>query len=120
MKFIACPFDPNRTSVRARGTIACSNATYSSDNKKRSKGLNLKKGDKVQLLYKNFKSKQLNKKLDYIKLGPFKIIAKILKIIYQLDLLAKIKIYLVQYIIILKPVQGNIKPLAYKIDIYRS
>ncbi len=45
------------------------------------------------LLYKNFKSRQPSKKLDYIKLGPFKIITKISKDIYKLDLPAKIKIY---------------------------
>ena len=64
-------------------------------NKKRSKGLAQKEGDKVWLLYKNFKSRQLSKKLDYIKLGLFKITAKILEVIYKLDLLAKMKIYLV-------------------------
>ena len=40
-------------------------------NAKRSRGLDLKKGDKVWLLYKNFKSRRLSKKLDHIKLGPF-------------------------------------------------
>ena len=55
-----------------------------------------------------------------MKLGPFKIAEKILKVIYQLDLLAKIKIYPVQHIIILEPAQRNIKPLVYKIDIYRG
>ena len=40
-------------------------------NAKRSKGLDLKEGDKVWLLYKNFKSRQLLKKLDHVKLGPF-------------------------------------------------
>jgi len=49
----------------------------------------------VWLLYKNFKLRQLSKKLDYIKIGPFKIIVKILEVIYRLNLLAKIKIYLV-------------------------
>jgi hypothetical protein len=43
-------------------------------NAKRSRGLDLKEGDKVWLLYKNFKSRRLSKKLDYIRLGPFKII----------------------------------------------
>jgi len=62
-------------------------------NLKRFKGLNLKEGDKVWLLYKNFKSRQLSKKLDYIKIGPFKITAKILEIIYRLNLLAKMKIH---------------------------
>ena len=64
-------------------------------NKKRSRGLDLKEGDKVWLLYKNFKSWQLSKKLDYVKLGPFKILIKILEVTYKLDLLDKIKIYLV-------------------------
>jgi len=42
-------------------------------NVKRSKGPDLKEGDKVWLLHKNFKSRWLSKKLDYIRLGPFKI-----------------------------------------------
>jgi len=49
----------------------------------------------VWLLYKNFKLRQLSKKLDYIKIGPFKIAVKILKVIYRFDLPVKIKIYLV-------------------------
>jgi len=77
-------------------------------NLKKFKGLDLKEGDKVWLLYKNFKLRRLSKKLDYIKIGLFKIVVKILEIIYKLDLLAKIKIYLVQYIIILKPVYRDL------------
>jgi len=64
-------------------------------NLKKSKGLDLKEGDKVWLLYKNFKLRQLSKKLDYVKIGLFKIIGKISEVIYRLDLPAKIKIYLV-------------------------
>jgi len=64
-------------------------------NLKKFKGLDLKEGDKVWLLYKNFKSRQLSKKLDYVKIGLFKIIKKILEVIYRLDLPVKIKIYLV-------------------------
>ena len=60
---------------------------------KRFKGLDFKEGDKVWLLYKNFKSKQLSKKLDYVKLGPFEIIKKITEITFKLNLPAKIKIY---------------------------
>ncbi len=30
------------------------------------------------------------------------------------------KIYLIQYIVMLKPTKGNIKPLLYKIYIYKS
>ena len=47
------------------------------------------------LLYKNFKSRQLSKKLDYIKLGLFKILKRVTKVIFKLDLPARIKIYLV-------------------------
>ena len=88
--------------------------------KKRSKGLNFKEGDKVQLLYKNFKSRQPSKKLDYVKLGLFRIAVKILEIMYKLDLPVKIKIYLVQYVMILKLAKGDIKPPLYKMDIYRG
>jgi len=49
----------------------------------------------VWLLYKNFKLRRLSKKLDYIKIGLFKIVAKISEVIYRLNLLAKIKIYLI-------------------------
>ena len=88
--------------------------------KKRLKGLDFKEGDKVWLLYKNFKSRWLSKKLNHIKLGPFRIAIKILEITYKLDLLAKIKIYLVQYVIMLEPAKGNIKPLLYKMDMYKG
>ena len=58
--------------------------------------------------------------MDYIKLGPFRITAKILEVMYRLDLPAKIKIYLVQYVIILKPVKGNVEPPLYEMDIYKG
>jgi len=77
-------------------------------NLKKFKGLDLKEGDKVWLLYKNFKSRQLSKKLDYIKIKLFKIVVKILEIIYRLNLLVKIKIYLVQYIIMLELVYKDL------------
>jgi len=64
-------------------------------NLKKFKGLDLKEGDKVWLLYKNFKLRQLSKKLDYIKIRLFKIAEKISEVIYRLDLPVKIKIYLV-------------------------
>jgi len=57
----------------------------------------------VWLLHKNFKLRQLSKTLDHVKIGLFKIAVKILEVIYKLDLPVKIKIYLVQYIIILEP-----------------
>jgi len=89
-------------------------------NLKKSKGLDLKEGDKVWLLYKNFKLRQLSKKLDYIKIGLFKIVVKILEVIYRLNLLVKMKIYLTQYIIILKPAYRDLVLLVYKEDTYKG
>jgi len=89
-------------------------------NLKKSEGLDLKEEDKVWLLYKNFKLRQLSKKLDYVKIGPFKIVEKILEVIYKLDLPVKIKIYLVQYIIILELVHRDLVLLVYKENIYRG
>ena len=39
---------------------------------------------------------------------------------YKLNLPTKIKIYLVQYIAILEPAYRNVKPLVYKVDIYKG
>ena len=47
-------------------------------------------------------------------MGLFKIINKVIKVLYRLDLLLKIKIYLVYYIIMLEPVYENYKLLGYK------
>ena len=47
-------------------------------------------------------------------MGLFKIINKITEVIYRLDLLLKIKIHLVYYIAILKPVYGSYKLLVYE------
>ena len=47
-------------------------------------------------------------------MGLFKIINKVMEVIYRLDLLLKIKIYLVHYITILELVQRNYKLLVYK------
>ena len=47
-------------------------------------------------------------------MGLFKIINKVIEITYRLDLLLKIKIHLIYYIAILKPVYGNYKLLIYK------
>ena len=84
------------------------------------KGPDLKKEDKVYLLTKNFKSKWLSKKLNYIKIGLFKIINKVIEVLYRLDLLLKIKIYLIYYITILELVYKNHELLIYKQDIYKG
>ena len=53
-------------------------------------------------------------------MGLFKIINKVIEVLYRLDLLLKIKIYLIHYIAILEPVHRNHKPLIYKQDIYKG
>ena len=53
-------------------------------------------------------------------MGLFKIINKVIKVTYRLDLLLKIKIYLVYYIAILELVYGNYEPLVYKQDTYKG
>ena len=53
-------------------------------------------------------------------MGPFKIINKVIEVLYRLDLLLKIKIYLVYYISILELVYGNYKLLVYKQDMYKG
>ena len=53
-------------------------------------------------------------------MGLFKIINKIIEVLYRLDLLLKIKIYLVHYIAILKPVYGNYELLVYKQNMYKG
>jgi len=58
--------------------------------------------------------------LDYVRLGPFKIKQRILLVTYKLNLLAKIKIYPIQYIAILEPAHRDIKPPVYKVDMYRG
>jgi len=58
--------------------------------------------------------------LDYIKIGLFKIVEKISKVIYRLNLPAKIKIYPVQHIIMLELVYRDLILLVYKEDIYRG
>ena len=59
-------------------------------------------------------------KLDYIKIGLFKIINKVIKVLYRLNLLLKIKIYPVYYITILELAYKNYKLLVYKQDIYKG
>ena len=53
-------------------------------------------------------------------MGPFKIINKVTEVLYRLDLLLKMKIYLVYYIAMLEPVYKNHKLLVYKQDMYKG
>ena len=47
-------------------------------------------------------------------MGLFKIINKIIEVLYRLNLLLEMEIHLIYYIAILKLVYRNYKPLVYK------
>src|SRR5436190_17020131 len=66
-----------------------------STNKKRVKEHSYKKGDKVYLLQQNIKTKRLSNKLDFKRLGLFKIKKVIGKLDYKLELLRGLWLYLV-------------------------
>ena len=58
--------------------------------------------------------------MDYIKLKLFKILRKVTEVIYKLNLLKKMRIYLVQYIAILELVYRDIRLLIYKEKTYKG
>ena len=53
-------------------------------------------------------------------MGPFKIINKVIEVLYRLNLPLKIKIHPVYYIAILEPAYRNHKLLIYKQDTYKG
>jgi hypothetical protein len=64
--------------------------------KKRIVGLTFKERDKVYLLQVNLRTKKLSNKLNSLRVGLFKVLAKTRPINYKLKLLALIKIHLRQ------------------------
>ena len=58
----------------------------------------------VYLIIKNIIIKRFSKKLNYKYIGPYPIIKKILKNNYELDLLLRVKIYLIFYIFLFEDV----------------
>jgi hypothetical protein len=71
-------------------------------NCKRLKGPTLKGGDKVYLLRHNIKSNKPTKKLDIVKLGPFKVLRQKGPVNYELELPKRMRIYLVFYVSLLE------------------
>ncbi len=71
-------------------------------------GPRLKKRDKVYLLRRTIRTTRLSDKLDYKKIGLFKIEAKIRKVNYRLKLPKHIRIYLVFYVVLLELVPYNV------------
>ena len=77
-------------------------------NPKRVGGLTFSEGDIIYLSIKNITIKQLSYKLNFKYIRPYKIIKKILKNNYELDLLLKVRLYLIFYILLLKLAEGTI------------
>jgi hypothetical protein len=72
-------------------------------NRKRLGGPILEGGDKVYLLRRNIKSKKPSKKLDAVKLGPFKIRRQKGPVSYELELPRRMRIHPVFHISLLEP-----------------
>ena len=84
-------------------------AAYS--NKKCSIEPGFERGDKVYLLRKHIKTKRPSTKLDFKKLGPFKILDKVSSVNYRLQLPKNSRLHLVFYVSLLEPAKGN-APIA--------
>jgi hypothetical protein len=77
-------------------------------NIKRIKRLTFLKGDIVYLATKNITIKQPSYKLDYKYIRLYKVKRKILENNYKLDLLLKVRLYLIFYIALLKSAANTI------------
>jgi hypothetical protein len=71
-------------------------------NKKRIKGPILKEGDKVYLWRRYIRTKRQSNKLDFLKIGPYRIRAVKGPVNYELNLPKGMKIHLVFYISLLE------------------
>ncbi|KIW99342.1 uncharacterized protein Z518_11417 [Rhinocladiella mackenziei CBS 650.93] len=78
-------------------------------NKRRIEGPILEKGDPVYLLRKNIKTKRPSAKLDYTKLGPFRIKDKLGDVTYRLELPKDMRIHNVFHKALLEPAPKNAK-----------
>ena len=75
---------------------------------------NRQSGDMVWLLPRNIKTTRPSKKLDYKKIGPFKILAKTGTSAYKLALPASMAIYNTFHVSLLEPFQANRFPSQIK------
>jgi len=71
-------------------------------NRKRSEGPDLKEGDKVYLWRRNIRTKRQNSKLDFLKIGPFKVKRIIGPVNYELQLPKSMKIHPIFHVSLLE------------------
>ena len=69
----------------------------------------LKKGDKVYLLQKNIQMDWPNKKLDFKKLGPYKVITKKNRLNYEIEILDNKNFFNVFHISLLEPTPKDVR-----------
>ncbi len=77
-------------------------------NKKQKTVSQLKKKDRVYFFTKNFKTRKLSKKLNYIKIDLFFVKKNKKSVNYKLDLFKNIKIFSVFYILLLESADSSI------------
>src|SRR5436305_8673029 len=77
-------------------------------NKKRVQEHFYKEGDKVYLLQQNIKTKRPSDKLDFKRLGPFRIRKVVGRLDYKLELPKRLQLYLVFYILLLELALSNV------------
>src|SRR5438270_5519701 len=78
-------------------------------NERHRKEPKLKKGDKVYLLRKNIDTNHPSDKLDFKKLGPYKILRKKNRLNYQLELPEGSKLFDTYYISLLEPAPKDVR-----------
>jgi hypothetical protein len=71
--------------------------------KSQKQNLNISVGDKVWLLRRNLKTRRPSDKLDYCRLGPFRVSTKVNEVAYRLDLPSSMKIHPVFHVSLLEP-----------------
>jgi len=85
-------------------------------NKKRSMEPSLQEGDLTYLLRRYIKTKRPSDKLDFKKLGPYKILKRIKPVNYRLELPVKSKLHPIFHVSLLEPVKGTHTPNATEIQ----
>ena len=78
-------------------------------NKRRRDAPLLKEGDKVYLLRRNIRTKRPSEKLDFKKVGPFRILRKLSALNYELELPKGTRIHPIFHVSLLEPAPSNAK-----------
>ena len=84
--------------------------------KTKSRGPDFKERDPVYLLRKNIKTKRPSSKLDFTKLGPFKITEVMGKVNYRLNLPKTMRIHPVFHVSLLEPAPQHAKATQVEVE----